>query len=319
MNCPNHYANEVTGYCSVCGAFGCPECLTQHEGELYCPKHYRPIQQQLEEARKHAEQRRKHDRQRLVVRYKDGRTARGTCYALNLRDTGFHLDKVDDQGITTGETEFVPFTTVKAVFYVKSFDGKFDRGRRYRDYNPEGADIVVKFVDGEVIRGRALHKNSHTEPRFHLIPHEDDSNNLSVLVESTSLERIFTIEEYRQRLEEEKAARKHMTGGEAALSQEETLGDFYFETRNYDGALEQYKAAMEKTPGSVRLLKKMVLTRYNCGVQYIKKRDYPKALVCMQEVLKFDPNNIHAKKKALQLKKIMQKPEPGASRPMGSA
>ena len=69
----------------------------------------------------------------------------------------------------------------------------------------------------------------------------------------------------------------------------------------------------------MRLLKKLVMARYNCGVQFIKKRDYPSAYACMQEVLKFDPTNIHAKKKALQLKKIMQKPEPGAQRPLGNA
>lgn len=319
MNCPNHSGNEVTGYCSVCGAFGCAECLTPHEGNLYCPRHYRPIQQQLDEARKHAEQRRRHDRQRLVVRYKDGHTVRGTCYALNLRDVGFHLDKVDEHGITTGETEHVLFNAIKAVFYVKSFDGKFDRSRRYQIYQPEGTEIVVKFHDGEVIRGRALHKNGHNESRFHLIPVETDSNNLSVLVESGAVEHIYGVEEYRQKVAEEKAARKEMTGGDSALSQEETLGDFYFETRNYDGALEQYRAAMEKTPGNARLQKKIVLARYNCGVQFIKKRDYPNALVCMQEVLKFDPNNVHAKKKALQLKRIIQKPEPGAQRPLGSA
>jgi tetratricopeptide (TPR) repeat protein len=319
MNCPNHYANEVTGYCSVCGAFGCPECLTLHEGSLYCPKHYRPIQQQLEEARKHAEQRRKHDRQRLVVRFRDGRTVRGTCYALNLRDTGFHLDKVNEEGVTSGETEHVLFNTIKAVYYVKTFDGKFERGRRYRDFTPEGPDLVVKFHDNEVVRGRPLHKAGHLEPRYHLIPHDADTNNLCILVEATSVQATYTIEEYRQKLAEEKATRKEMTGGDTALSQEETLGDFYFETRNYDAALAQYKIAMEKTPGNARLMKKMVMARYNCGVQFIKKRDYPSAYACMQEVLKFDPTNLHAKKKALQLKKIMQKPEPGAQRPMGNA
>jgi tetratricopeptide (TPR) repeat protein len=319
MKCPNHHAHEVTGYCSVCGAFGCTECLTPHDGSLYCPRHYRPIQQQLQEARKHAEQRRRHDRQRLVVHYKDGRTVRGMCYALNVKEVGFHLDKADEQGISTGQSEHVPFASIKAVYYVKSFDGKFDKARRYRDYHPEGADIVVEFTDGEVVRGNPLHKHGESQPRFHLIPHDDHTNNISILVEGTSVEAIYTTEEYRQKKAEEKAARKELTGGDGAVCQEETLGDFYFETRNYEAALQQYKAAQDKAPGSARLQKKMVLTRYNIGVQFIKKRDYPNAYTCMQEVLRFDPTNVHAKKKVLQLKRIMQKSEPGAERPLGNA
>ena len=170
MKCSHHPNNEIVGYCCVCGELGCEECISEHEGQLYCRKHYRPIQRQLEEERKHEAQRKKLVRQRLVVRYKDGRVQHGVCFALNPKDSGFHLDLVDDNFAPMGESEAVRFSDVKAVFFVKSFDGKFDKNLRYRDWTPEGNDLVVEFDDSEVIRGRTLHRYSADDPRFFLIP-----------------------------------------------------------------------------------------------------------------------------------------------------
>lgn len=306
MNCPNHSRNEATGYCSVCGQFGCAECLNEHEGQLFCRKHYRPIALKIEEQKKHERQRKKHVRQRLVVRYKDGRLERGICYALNTRDAGFHLDLVDDTATPTGKTLAVRYDDLKAVFYVKSFDGKFDKSTVYREWMPEGNQLVVKFQDGEVIRGVALRRMRGDEPRFHLIPEDPKSNNISILVEGSALEAVYTVAEYeaeRARLREE---RKEEVIAED-LSREETMGDFYFETRNYGAALEQYELAARQHPTSRRIRKKMLVAQYDIGVQHIKRRNYDDALACMKEVLKVDPHNSHALKKAKQLRRIIEK------------
>jgi len=82
MRCPNHPQNEATGYCSVCGDFGCQECLTLHEGNLLCERHYRPIARKVEEEKRQDQIRKQHPRQRLVVRYQDGRRDYGVSFAM---------------------------------------------------------------------------------------------------------------------------------------------------------------------------------------------------------------------------------------------
>ena len=105
MQCPNHSRAETIGYCCVCGGFGCAECLTTHEGNLYCQRHYRPISQKIEEDKRHELLRKQRPRQLLAVRHADGRCQYGVCYALNLRDHVFHLDLVDSSGAPLGKTE----------------------------------------------------------------------------------------------------------------------------------------------------------------------------------------------------------------------
>ena len=306
MQCPNHPRNGATGYCSVCAAFGCHECLTEHEGQLFCRRHARVIAKEVEE-RKKTETRRKQARQRLAVRFKDGRTLFGMCFALNVNDEGFHLDRVDENGVALGETVQVMFEDLKGVFYVKSFDGKFDKSLRYRDWTPEGSELIVEFADGEKVRGYSLHSYTGRERRFHLIPKDANSNNISIIVERSAVKGVYTPEEYEARKAREREERRQQPDGGADLSQEETLGDFYFETRNYDGALEQYRLGLKKNPQSRRLHKKVILAAYNVGVQFIKRREYPRALACMEGILKMDPGNGHAHKKAIQLRRIIEK------------
>jgi len=310
MKCPNHPRSEATGYCSVCGAFGCQDCLHEHEGNVLCRKHYRPVAQKIEEQKRHDAVRKRHARQLLVVRYKENRRDRGVCYGLNTQDEGFHLDHVDEAGVPLGKSSFVRFADLKAVFNVKSFNGKFDKSAVYREWRPEGAEQVVKFEDGEVIQGFTLRRYRGNEPRFYLIPKDPATNNVSILVEASAVAGIYTPEEYeaqRVRLREEHRAKEKEEDVAADLSREETMGDFYFETRNYAAAFEQYELAARQHPKSRRIQKKMLVTKYDIGVQHIKRRHYEKALACMADVLKTDPNNRHAMKKTKQLRRIIEK------------
>jgi hypothetical protein len=292
----------------VCGDLGCSECLTEHEGALYCPKHYRPIAQRIKEDKRHDTVRRRRPRQRLVVRYADGRCIYGVSYALNPRDPGFHLDLVDATGAPLEKTELIQFQDLKAVFLVKSFDGRFDKKVRYKEWTPEGGEVVVKFRDGEVIRGFLLRRYNPNEPRFHLIPQDPETNNISVLVEVAATEGVYTPEEYEEVLAREREAHKEMSGP-ATLSQEEGLGDFYFETRNYDAAREQYRLASVKFPQLSRLRKKRLLTEYNVAIQHIKRHEYDKALACMEIIVKSDPHNERVLKKVAQLRHIIKRKE----------
>ncbi|MBI5091543.1 MAG: hypothetical protein HZB26_03765 [Candidatus Hydrogenedentes bacterium] len=308
MKCPNHSRNEVTGYCATCGAFGCPECLKAHEGKLLCPTHYRPIAIRLEEERRREDVRRRHARQRLVVRFADGRLLCGVAFALNVKDTGFHLDLCDKNDTTTGETVQIRFSELKAVFFVRSFDGKHDKTTPPpREFPPEGSELVVKFKDGELLRGYTPQRYDQDDPRFHLIPLDPKSNNLSVLIERRAIVGVYTPEEFQEIKNQERQVSKTPEGVTTTLSQEETMGDFYFETRNYAAAIEQYTLALRKFPQTPRLRKKIASSDYNVGVQFIKRRQYPQALEQMEKVMKADPRNSHAHKKIQQLRHIIKK------------
>lgn len=336
MKCPNHITKDVSGYCSVCGTFVCEICLKTHEGQSYCPKHFKPIENKLKISGEIETVRRRHGRHHLIVRFTDGKKALGTCRSMNLREAGFYLEREDETGISTDESMRVQFVDVKYVAHVKSYSGKFNRDDEYQQYNPGGSHIVVRYKDGEIQEGVTMHAYVPGHPRFYLIPLDPNSNSINILVEASAVERVYTPQEYKALLAQEKEAKKqHKQAAkeakhahtdtpfdsdagalregeeeeESTLSQEESMGDFYFETHNYPGALEQYEAARRAHPTSSRLQRKAVVATVNIGIQYIKTREYPKALGYMESALGIDPKNPHARKKAKQLKKIIEKTE----------
>ena len=262
-------------------------------------------QRQAQDERIQARAKKRHHRQRLVVRYLDGRTIYGVSFALNPKDTGFHLDETDAKGVTAGKSIQIEFSDLKAVFYVKSFDGKYDKTEQFREWAPEGSEIVLEFTDGEAIHGSTQHPYNPHDVRFYLVPLDADTNNISILVEANALKGVHTPEEYKAKKSQEKAERQQQRG--ADVTQEETMGDFYFETRNYKAAQEQYETALAQFPQSHRLRKKKLAAFFNIGVQHIKQRNYPDALEVIEEVLRLDPANSHAQKKVHQLRKIVAK------------
>lgn len=306
MRCPYHLLKEVAGYCSVCGAFGCSDCLTMHDGELYCRTHYKPIAEDLEKQRKHEELKTRPERQRLVVRLKEGVSVCGICFAMNPKSDGFHLDEVDKEGEPVGKTRFVPFEDLKAVFYVKSFDGKFDPELRYKEWHPQGNAVVVEFEDGEVLEGHTFHPYRSTEVRFHLIPDDPNSNNISILVEKSAIRAVMTPEEYRSRRDD--SLQQYLDGHKRqGHSREELTGDFFFEQHDYSRAAKHYREARNEAVSGPRVRKKLSSAHYNIGVRLIKQHEYAKALTYMKAAVEDDPENERAEEKYNKLKRHLKK------------
>jgi hypothetical protein len=301
MNCPVHPSSEVVGYCSVCGDLGCAECVTEHEGALYCQKHAKPFKDELERRQKHDELLHKPERQRLVVRFLTGETMYGICFALNVRSDGFHLDLVDKKGQPQGKTQRIVFRDLKAVYYVKSFDGNFDRSVSYRDPRSLGAGVVVEFKDGEVLRGQTYTNYSANHPRFYVAPEDANSNNISVLVEREAVAGIFDPNEYKEQKHHdlEKYVEEHAVGDHG---REECVGDYYFENHDYQHAIKHYRAQVRESGETPRLHKKIVSAQYNIGINHIKAHHYERALEYMEAVLVADPLNEKARHKAAKLK-----------------
>lgn len=306
MQCPKHPRNEVIGYCYVCGDFGCKECLHEYQGKMYCDRDFQPIAQVLERKKRQKEMLAKRDRQRLVVREANGTVYTGVCFALNPHADGFHLELVDHEGHPKEKSKYIPFKNLKGVYYVKSFNGKFDKSERFPHSHTIGRPMVVVFKDGEVISGYTAQSYNESMPRFHFIPDDPDSNNISVLVERSAVQGVYSPEEFKRlkQKEIEDFIRQHPIEG---ATKEELHGDYHFHHHEYVRALRYYRMAQREDPDSLRVRKKIIMAQYNIGVRYIKNHDYDRALACMEMVLDMDPDNPRAQHKIEQLRAHLAK------------
>lgn len=306
MRCLHHPLKKVVGYCHVCGAFGCSQCMTEHEGKFYCKKDYKPIADELARKQKHDKNLARKDRQRLVVHLRDGETVRGSCYALNPASDIIYLDLVDDEGQPLDKTRQIEFADCKAVFFVKSYDGKFDPNHHYHQIHEAGAPIVVEFEDGEVLFGTVTSHYNAREPRFFVLPEVKDTNNLLILVERSAAKGLYSPQQYKERKQEEAVAyvEEHVKEG---MCRDEAHGDFHFERAEYRRAMKFYRVAQREQPESMRIRKKIVTAQYNIGIAHLKQHEYRDALASMKAVLEMDPDNERARSKAAKLREILKK------------
>jgi len=319
MKCPRHPQNDAIGYCHCCGDLGCGECLTIYQGDHYCQKdfapigkkvgrEFRPVAASLEQQKRHEKLLHKRARQRLVVHTKDHKTACGVCFALNVEDVGFYLELCAQTGEPIGKREYYRFDQLKALYYVRSFDGRHDRRQHHAEFHPQGSEVVVEFEDGEILRGSTYHIYRPEEPRFAVIPKDPDTNNISILVESSAVRKVYTPDEYDRKIQDDLDAyvRQHQ---ETGLSREELSGDFFFRQRNYFKALAFYRSAVRPGAESASLRKKILTTQYNIGAWHIHRHEYVAALEYMTAVLDADPGNDRAHKKVLELRHAIEKLE----------
>jgi uncharacterized protein DUF6982 len=91
-----------------------------------------------------------------------------------------------------GEERLVPFSEIKAVFFVRSFTG--DRRRQdKKKFGPEsprfGQEVRVIFLDGEILLGRSVGYRPE-ERGFYLKPADPESNNEVVYVPQSSVREV---------------------------------------------------------------------------------------------------------------------------------
>jgi len=231
--------------------------------------------------------RQKRERQKLVVRTKKGELFYGMCFALNKAALGFHLDLQNKNGLPLNRTQHILFSDIKAVFYVKSFDGRFNPEEFQQETMPRNKPVAVEFNDGETMLGRPVHATWQDDPRFFIVPEEKDGNNIMILVERSTVTAIHDLEEYKKQRQNEFSdyVRKHRKPG---MSKEESVGDFYFSERDYSNALRHYRSAKDQEGITESLKKKLCASMYNLGMRYIKQKEYPRALKMMEHALEID-------------------------------
>jgi hypothetical protein len=129
----------------------------------------------------------------VVARYRDGRTIKGTTYDFGPQKKGFHVIPLGEEGQKVSE---VLFSDLKAVFFVKSLEGKpdhpFPRGAVDERGEPAGTmKVKITFFDGETLVGTTRGYAQEREG-FFIVPLEEDSNNLRIFVISKAVKQVET-------------------------------------------------------------------------------------------------------------------------------
>lgn len=121
--------------------------------------------------------------QKIVVHYINGTLIKGHARFFYHHQMHLLMETME------GEERLIPFSAVKAVFFVKSFTGNRKRSES-KEFGPGSASfgeaIRVTFLDGEILLGRSL--NYRPEDRgFFLKPADPASNNEMVFVPQSAL------------------------------------------------------------------------------------------------------------------------------------
>jgi hypothetical protein len=139
--------------------------------------------------------------ERSVVRFNDGSILKGY-----LRVFSPDIDEVVLREVETDEVRTLRVDDMKAVFFVKSFEGDFDyrEKKSYGIRKPTGNRVFVKFKDGERLvgfldgkvpweKGFFLSRKENDGKGFFLLPVDEDTNNIKVFVISSSVDDVTVV------------------------------------------------------------------------------------------------------------------------------
>jgi hypothetical protein len=122
----------------------------------------------------------------LVIQYGD-RTVKGYSprNPWPAEDPNFHTPPAQFQPLGSILMEAVPLGGVKAIFFVKSFEGKSHDDMRFHDHLPAPDCLWVRatFQDGEVIEGLIANNPTYVlHPGFYMSPIDPEGNNWLIYV-----------------------------------------------------------------------------------------------------------------------------------------
>lgn len=125
---------------------------------------------------------------RVVVRYADGRLLKGYSQQFTASSDSLQVWPKPNAPVMTRIT--VPLAYLKAVFFVRDFDGHSDRVERHEaEHRERGRAIAVTFLDGETLVGTTT--NYHTDALgFFMRPADEASNNTRIFVGSRAIRHV---------------------------------------------------------------------------------------------------------------------------------
>jgi hypothetical protein len=121
---------------------------------------------------------------KIVAKFKDGSTKKGIAIDFYPDKSSLKLQRLNDK------FETIEMEDLKAVFFVKNFQGNKNHKDKYQDSNLwVDKKIRVDFTDGESIIGHTMHY-SLGHHGFFLIPADHGNNNEQIFVLTSATKRI---------------------------------------------------------------------------------------------------------------------------------
>ena len=118
---------------------------------------------------------------KVVARFKDGTIMKGNTSDFFPNKASFHLNSQD------GKLEEIDVEKLKALFFVKDFEGNKDYKKKYDDeIHGAGRKVVVDFNDGESIIGYALAYSPDRQGFFITIADLSGNNERAFIVKSAT-------------------------------------------------------------------------------------------------------------------------------------
>jgi hypothetical protein len=127
---------------------------------------------------------------RIVVRYRDGRTVKGHTADFLPTRRSFHVETVAPDAATRS-VEIV-LADLKAVFFVKDLAGNhaYQEAKEFQAGRPAaGRRMRVALVDGEVLVGTTMGYQPN-RPGFFLVPADPNSNNDRCYLVSSAVRKV---------------------------------------------------------------------------------------------------------------------------------
>jgi len=113
---------------------------------------------------------------KIIAKYKDGSALKGSSDDFSPDNKYFHFRQLD------GKKVLIELEDLKALFFVKSFQGNKERKPKYQDARPWGGiKVKVVFIDGEELIGYTPH-HSVEKQGFFLIPADLQNNNEKIFI-----------------------------------------------------------------------------------------------------------------------------------------
>ncbi|MEW6054842.1 MAG: hypothetical protein AB1552_13850 [Nitrospirota bacterium] len=132
------------------------------------------------------------ERQKVIVRFADGRILRGYLEKFVATDETVSIDD-DSSG-----RQSISLSDLKAIFYVKTFEGDkaYSDRKSFVHATARGKKVFVRFFDGESMMGHIegdvpWEKGFFLEQKkggFFLIPVDNQSNNIKVFVVASAVQ-----------------------------------------------------------------------------------------------------------------------------------
>ena len=136
--------------------------------------------------------------QKVILRFMDGKMLKGFIRDLKVDGDILYLEDETDHRHKVRTKE------LKAIFFVRRFEGdrSYQEKKTFDGNRPNSKRVYVQFKDGENMMGfvegdipweRGFFLESMREKAFILIPVDEDSNNIKILIFTTAVKDVALI------------------------------------------------------------------------------------------------------------------------------